>query len=164
MMANFREGWPKVEGSDAVQQRFGGWPGFHDAEVRRLTLDCTSPEDAPTLELVVYVFQTRPRQVDEQGLLVWHNQTLLTLRFTRLRELKIGGFNHQNQLAGLRLNDVSVRQWEWTKFEVRVLGEFGVEASFYCHEISVVAMEAFESSDQDRRGRVDRARPVLPPE
>lgn len=164
MMAEFTEGWPKILGSEAVHERFGGWPSFHDAEVRRLTLDRTIPEVAPTLELVVYVFQTRGG-VDDRGYLIPNNQTLLTLRFTRVTELKLKGFNHQNQIAGLRLNDVASRQWEWAKFEVHVLGEFGVSASFYCHEISVVGMEPFTPTpaEPDGRGRVGPARPGLPP-
>src|SRR5687767_7038301 len=96
----------KVRNIEALEQIFGYWPSFHDAEVVKVRLDRGDSLDAqgegrkPTLEADIHVFETTD-EVTDQGFYALRKHTLATFAFRGIDELQLEGFNHQNVLFGL---------------------------------------------------------------
>jgi Immunity protein 50 len=136
------EGVDNINGAEQLVAIFGYWPSFHDAEMLWLTLDRQSRGEGcygPTLDALVHAFEMTS-EVDRDGYYVLRNHVLVHLRFSEVVELQIAGFNHQNALMGLALTDVSDRQMERVKWEVRFDSAFGVDASFQCYNLEVVSV------------------------
>ena len=131
----------QIENVHLLEDVFGRFPSFHDAEVLRITMNRVLGGVLPTLEAQVHVFEMTSEIVD--GSYVLKNHTRVTFQFLEFDELVLEGFNHQNALQGLRLIDISDRQLEDLKFEVGFDGIFGVDASFKCKSIKIVSVEPF---------------------
>jgi hypothetical protein len=71
------------------------------------------------------------------------HHTLVTLRFYQVDSFLADGFNQQNVLWGLEMTDVSDRQMENIKFEVRFPSSFGLEMAFVCKAAGVIAAEPY---------------------
>jgi hypothetical protein len=140
-----------IRNSEALEEIFGYWPSFHDAEVLHVRLDRGDPPDRggeprrPTLEADIHVFEMTD-QVTEQGFYALRKHTLVTFAFHGVDELELNGFNNQNALFGLRLEDISDRQLEVLKWSVGFESSFGLEASFMCEEAEVVRAVPFDPS------------------
>ena len=89
------------ENGNELERIFGEWPSFHDAEVIRASLDRSSDE-APTLELVIQVFQMTP-EVDSKGYFVLKNHTEVRMLFTKIALSRFEWFNHQTYCHPWRL-------------------------------------------------------------
>jgi hypothetical protein len=124
-----------IKNSETLTSLFGYWPSFHDAEVISLTLN----RDGPALLADIHVFEMT-RQVSEKGTYVCRHHCVVTLRFSTVDQVQLEGFNQQNVLMGLRIEDVSARQLEKIKFEVYFDSSFGVDCSFACFGIEVLAV------------------------
>jgi hypothetical protein len=139
----------KVRNAETLEDIFGYWPSFHDAEIVQVRLvrgDLLEPEGKPrkpTLEADVYVFETTD-QVTEEGFYALRKHTLATLAFCGIDELQLDGFNHQNVLFGLSLEDISDRQLELLKWRVAFDSSFGFAATFMCEQIEVVRAVPFD--------------------
>ena len=70
---------------DAIVQRFGRWPSFHDAEVVRVVLD----RAGIVLELQIKV-ALMLAETDAAGYFKLENPTLVTFRFSGVDELEMG--------------------------------------------------------------------------
>lgn len=131
-----------VVGAEQLVAIFGYWPSFYDAEVLWIRLDRRSNfegEYGPTLETLVHVFEITSA-VDTDGYYVSRHHVLIHFRFTKVVELRLESFNHQNALWELSLTDVRERQMERVKWEVRFESTFGVDCSFQCHAIEVISV------------------------
>jgi hypothetical protein len=141
----------KIRNSEALEDIFGYWPSFHDAEVVEVRLDrgdSLAPDGGPrkpTLEADTHVFEMTD-QVTEQGFYAQRKHTLATFAFRGIDELQLDGFNHQNVLFGLELEDISDRQLEVLKWRVSFDSSFGLAATFMCEEIEVVRAVPFDPS------------------
>jgi hypothetical protein len=140
------ETYQNIQNSDRLTAIFGRWPSFHDAEVVWLRLDrrATSLGGGPTVEVLIHTFEIT-REVNAAGYYVLRNHVLVHLRFSRVMEPILDGFNGQNALLGLSIEDISRRQMERLNFEVKFDPAFGVEASFQCEAIEVVNVEPCDS-------------------
>jgi hypothetical protein len=125
---------------------FGRWPSFHDAEVIWLRLDrrATSLGRGPTVEAIIHAFEMTS-EVDAAGFYVLRNHVLVHLRFSRVMESILEGFNCQNVLLGMSIKDIRHRQMEDLNFEVAFDSSYGVEASFQCQNIEVVDVAPCDS-------------------
>lgn len=135
------EGVDRIVGAEQLVAVFDRWPSFHDAEVLWLRLDRRPPTDGgygPTLEALVHTFEMTSEERD--GYYVLRHHVLVHLRFSKLVELRLDDFNHQNALMGLGFTDIRDRQMEGVKWEVQFDGAFGVDASFQCAAIEVVSV------------------------
>ena len=131
----------RIVGADKLVAVFGYWPSFHDAEVVWIKLDRRSSGDGygPTLEALVHAFEITS-EIGPDGCYVLRHHVLVHLRFRDVVELRLEGFNHQNALFGLVISDLRERQWEYIQFEVRIDSSHGVDASFQCHAVEVLAI------------------------
>lgn len=111
----------EVLNREAVVERFGEWPSFHDAEVYSLRLDSGQRTDGLVrLQLDVHVFAVEGRL--PSGHLNFVKHTLVTLKFEEVEALEIDSFGPQNVLDGLVLEDVELaagRQVQVTPLQQR---------------------------------------------
>ena len=122
----------KIKGSEKLTALFGEWPSFHDAEVLTFALD----RNGPTIRVAIDVF-AMTAEVDPQGYYVLKNRSISTLRFDGVEDFSANGFNHQNVLFDVLIEDISDRQLESAKFDVTFEDSHGLEAYFLCEAIEV---------------------------
>ena len=132
-----------VQGSENLLAIFGRWPSFHDAEVIEIQLSRvragsrSNRYEGPLLLARVHTCDISD-EVDSTGHYVLKNPTLVTLRFSDVRELKLEGFNHQNAIFGLTIQLKESSDPTDSKFHVEFDPSFGVDAIFDCSVIEVV--------------------------
>ena len=128
-----------VANTEGLVSIFGHWPSFHDSEVTTLRLerDGFGDFDGPDLHLTFHLFQGRADPSRQSGV-SWHNHVLATLCFSRVSELEIVGFNHQNALFDLRIEPIASSS---SDLRVTIESSFGMGALFVCAAISVTTVE-----------------------
>ena len=107
----------KVDGAVAVEEIFGGWPTFHDAEILRIEIDRKGPRLA--LDLLALA---------QAGSLI-----LVQFAFDEVDDFNLSGFNHQNVIWSLDLDQAP-------EDRIRVIFEpiFGAACSFTCTRCEVL--------------------------
>ncbi len=134
----------KIQNSHLLTDIFGKFPSFHDAEVHQLNLVRGETRSFnPTLFVLIHVYQMTS-EVDEKNRYVLENHVLVEFRFSKISDLEIAGFNHQNVLQFLEITETSEAKEEETEFEVLFEGIFGVSAKFYCETISIESVTPYE--------------------
>ncbi|MBK7393532.1 MAG: hypothetical protein IPI64_09580 [Chloracidobacterium sp.] len=131
----------KIEGIELLTDIFGRFPSFHDAEVVSLKMDRGDHESLPSLELAIHVFEMTSEVVDKRYVL--KNHTLVTFVFQEIVDVEFEGFNHQNVLQDLSIQDIRHRQLESIKFEVTIPGIYGLDGKFMCRSIKVLSAGPF---------------------
>ena len=134
----------KIQNSHLLTDVFGKFPSFHDAEVHRLNLvrgETRSFNQA--LFALIHVFEMTS-EVDEKKRYVLENHVLVQFRFSKVNDLEIAGFNHQNVLQFLEMTEISDAEDETAEFEVLFEGIFGVSAKFRCEAISIESVTPYE--------------------
>ena len=123
----------RIENSEAVTSVFGYRPSFHDAEVLELVArrDGSGPGRASVLARV-HLFEMT-NEVKPDGFFLCHKHCTITLVFEDADEFHAEGFNHQNALAGLRIEEREPSGYLLVEFQ----GAHGLEASLVCRSISV---------------------------
>jgi hypothetical protein len=131
----------RIAGAEKLVAVFGDWPVFHDAEVVWLKLDRRPHGDGsgPTLEALVHGWEMTD-EVGPEGHYVLRHRVLVHLRFREVVDLRLEDFNIQNVLFALRIADVQEPQAAAARFDVRFQSTFGVDASFQCRGVEVVAV------------------------
>jgi hypothetical protein len=138
-----------IRGAELLTAIFGRWPSFIDAEVLRLTLERAPAAEGfygPTLTAEIYTFGMAS-EVGVPGAHSRRTQVVVTFRFLEVAQLQLEGFDRQNMLADLDITDLRVRQLERVHYEVRLVPEGGVGASFLCNEIEVIAVRPWRVGD-----------------
>ena len=90
-----------IDGAGQLQQWFGYWPSFHDAEVLALHLNRSSPST-----LTVHTWHPT-NQVDEKGYFGMEKHVVVDFILKEVSELNISGFNHQNVISRLTIEKLS---------------------------------------------------------
>lgn len=130
-----------VIAADALIERFGEWPSFHDAEVLALRLDSGQRSNtAASLELDIHLFAVDGQLAD--GGLNFVKHTMATLQFEEIEAVKLDGFGPQNVLDDLVLEEVNVAAGR--QIHVELQSSNGLTATFRCRQVLIVAVEPFE--------------------
>ena len=131
----------RILGAESLIAVFGYWPSFHDAEVTWMKLNRRPSGEGygPTLDAMVHAFEATS-EVGADGCHVLRHHVLVHFRFFDVVELQLEAFNHQNVLYGLEITNLHERQLENFKFGVRFEPSYGVDASFQCRSVEVVAV------------------------
>jgi hypothetical protein len=139
----------EIENAEALSGIFGDWPSFHDAEVLRIRLDNHEGEmdehgrpRKPTLEADIHVFEPTGK-VTPEGFSETRNHTVVTLGFEGVADNSIRHFAFQNVLWDLEFEALSAAEFESLRWRVSFSASTGVEATFSCEAVKVVAAEAF---------------------
>ena len=124
-----------------VTDHFGKWPDFHDAEIVRISLDRTGLS-GPTLEFTLFGWGWNgvvlPSGFYDRPLL-----SLIRFRCDGLEEdSEFGGFNHQNVLNGLHLEQSDAL------ISVKLTSIFGVGGQFKCRYVTIVDVVAATEKGQ----------------
>ncbi len=97
---------PLIVGSEKLTSIFGRWPSFHDAEVHELRfqrghIDTEAKVyEFPLLTIKVHLW-LMTNDVDQKGYYVSTKHTMTTMKFYDVDNFKMEGFNHQNAIFGL---------------------------------------------------------------
>ncbi len=130
----------EVLNREAVVERFGEWPSFHDAEVYSLRLDSGQRTDGLVrLQLDVHVFAVEGRL--PSGHLNFVKHTLVTLKFEEVEALEIDSFGPQNVLDGLVLEDVELAAGR--QVQVTLPSNNGLGGSFRCRWVTVLEVAPY---------------------
>lgn len=136
----------EIQGSAQLTSVFGYWPSFHDAEVVRLELvRLASFAEGPDLLADLHAFEMT-KDVGPDGYFVLRHHVLVSFRFRGVDQLRIEGWNNQNALMGLRIEDISSRQLDALQFEVCFDSAFGVAAEFLCRGVAIESVRPWELS------------------
>jgi len=140
------ENHQNIKNSERLTSIFGRWPSFHDADVIWLRLDrgATSLRDGPTVETLIHAFEMTS-EVNAAGFYVLRNHVLVHLRFSRVVEAILDGFDQGHVLRVLSIKDIRPQQMEHLNFEVKLDPVFGPEASFQCQDIEIVDVKPCDS-------------------
>jgi len=125
-------------------------PSFHDAEVLAVRLDRRGAS-GPILEMDVHMFEVG-RELTTGGTHVLRRHQLVKLRFSGMVLERLEGFNEQNVLWDLSIEEVKPKHAGGARLAVRVESSYGVSASFQCSDAEVVATMPYDPIDGSKEG------------
>jgi len=134
-----------IANSEELVAVFGRWPSFHDSEVTTLRLEREGDDefDGPELFVTFHLFEGREDPTRTSGV-SWHNHVLATLKFSRVSDLELVGFNHQNAVFDLEV--VAERTPDESSagehLRVTLHSSFGVSLTFSCVTICVADVQS----------------------
>ena len=132
-----------IQGSEKLTGIFGYWPSFHDAEVIDFHFwrGEVEPDEQryvfPVLTVKLHVWKLTD-QTDERGYLVLRHHRLTTLRLHDVDEFSMEGFNNQNAIFELFIEQRERSDGPSPFFFVEFKPAFGMRASFRCFRVEVV--------------------------
>jgi hypothetical protein len=123
-----------IAGYTMLQERFGGWPDFHDAEIMLFSVERFAEITGvgPVISLVVHISNIQYAEDDPR-----RNYSYVTLKFYDVDRLKLEEFNYQNAINYLDLSQIAVPQPQGRRITVELGGGFGINCSFRCARIEV---------------------------
>jgi hypothetical protein len=138
-----------VEGSQKIEQIFGEWPSFHDAEVLEITLDreAHGAVRGPTIRFTEHAFQMTD-EVDSRGYHVLRNHVLVRFALHSAEVLRLEGFNLQNVLFGLHFSKPAEPAAPDLAVQVDLDSSYGVGESFQCARAEVISVEPYEPPER----------------
>ncbi len=126
-----------IRGSDLLTSVFGYWPSFHGAEVVKLEFVRVTPfAEGPDLLADVRAFEIT-RDVGADGFLVLQHHVLVSFRFRGVDQVHLEGWNNQNVLMRLSIEDIRGRQLDVLKYAVCFDSSWGVSAAFLCRDVVI---------------------------
>jgi hypothetical protein len=133
---------PLIIGSGKLTPIFGQWPSFHDAEVHELHFERghidteESVYEFPRLTIKLHLW-LMTNDVDQKGHYVSTKHTLTTIKFYDVDDFKMEGFNHQNAIFGLGIEQKTRDEGPSPYFAVDFEPSFGIGATFTCSRIEI---------------------------
>jgi hypothetical protein len=145
-----------ILGSEKLTSIFGRWPSFHDAEVHEIQLERGHIDtengvyEFPRLTAKIHLWQMTT-DLDSKGYFVLAKHTLVTMKFYDVDNLKMEGFNHQNVIFGLGIEQRTRDEGPSPYFAVDFDPSFGIEATFTCSRIEVIEAEPCDAEGNPTR-------------
>ncbi|WP_092770256.1 Imm50 family immunity protein [Hymenobacter actinosclerus] len=93
----------RIINAKVIHEHFGYWPGFHDAEITKVTLEA-HPGYWPSATFVVASFEMT-KELDEKGYYKHTKQCDIEFQFTGIQEIEFDYFNHQNVILNLTFEE-----------------------------------------------------------
>jgi hypothetical protein len=88
----------RIQGASELEEWFGYWPSFHDAEVIGLHLNRKGSSS-----LRVHTWEMT-KEMDDKGFYVLAKHIVVEFIFEAVCGLSLNGFNHQNVIFGLAID------------------------------------------------------------
>ena len=126
-----------IQGAEKVKAVYGEWPSFHDAEVWSLTYQRIP--DGFSVIAVIHAFQMTG-EVDDRRHFVLKNHCQVRIRFERCSEVSLGGFNVQNVLFELAIDEPEDAP-AGLPYLVWFDTSYGLEGSLRCSRVVVEDVE-----------------------
>jgi hypothetical protein len=133
----------KICNVELLTELFGRFPTFHDAEVLRLELDRTDG-DGPSLLSVIHMWEMTS-DVDLNGTFKRRNSVEVRIRFSKIENLTIDDFNHQNVLSDLYFED---SKNGLSEFKIMFEGIYGLHAEFECERVSIESVRPYKPATE----------------
>jgi hypothetical protein len=132
-----------VSDRKALEERFGRWPSFHDAEVQAVRLDSGQRTDGrPSVELDIHLFASDG--IIENGRLRMGRHTLATSRFEGAEAIELDGFGRQHVLDDLEIHHLGETATTAARLLVDLPSNNGLGGSFRCQDAIVIAVSDFQ--------------------
>jgi hypothetical protein len=127
----------KIINSELLTTAFGRFPTFHDSEVVQIVLDRWNREASvgPNLLAKIHVMKLVSKD-DGNGNWLWSHH-LVELRFSGIDHINLQGFNGQNVLFNLHIEEIPAPESSATRYEVLFESCYGVGIELTCSEIAV---------------------------
>jgi hypothetical protein len=90
---------------EVVEQHFGYWPDFHDAEITKVTFE-SHPTGRYSVTLVIAAFEMT-NELDKQSYYKLVKHCKVELQFIGIQKIKFRGFDHQNVIFDLAFEEKS---------------------------------------------------------
>jgi hypothetical protein len=132
----------QFKGSKLVTDRFGRWPKFHDAEVKRVSLMTPGKfGDLASVQMELHCWETTS-ELDEAGYYKLKNHSLVTFLFEHLEDIYLENFNHQNAINALEIESLASEEVGKVAWRITVDPSFGLELELRCQRIQVLSVVA----------------------
>ena len=156
---------PHIKNSYKINDIFGYWPSFQDAEILdvRLTVAGGEPwvtgSESPILEMTVHVFE-RTDNLTPEGRFVLTKHTLVRLRFGKVEGLQLSNFWYQNCISELDIGIDPARSARGRNsveaprpglLQVNLQSSVGLSGKFKCQSAEVVSTEPCDEAGKPVR-------------
>ncbi len=129
-----------IKNASIVEDIYGYWPTFHDAEIISINFQRNSHRDtkSASVEIVLNYWETEAINEGTSNLdYVLGKNNLISLRLDGLFDSSVAGFNFQNVIDELQIiegeNDI----------KVDAISIHGADMSFTCSAISVTSVRPY---------------------
>jgi hypothetical protein len=132
-----------IVGSEKLTSIFGRWPSFHDAEIHDLQLQrgYVNTDDQvyefPLLTIRLHLW-LMTNDIDQKGFYVSTKHTVTTMKFYDVDNFRMEGFNHQNAIFALGIEQKTRAEGPTPYFAVDFEPSFGIDLKFTCLRIEIV--------------------------
>lgn len=114
----------EIEGAAELEEWFGYWPSFHDAEIVSLHLNRTGSSS-----LRVHT-REMTKEIDDKGYYVLAKHVVVEFVFEAVCGLSLSGFNQQNVIFGLAIEKTD------SGFQVTLDDCYGLAGSIVSEKLS----------------------------
>jgi hypothetical protein len=132
----------EIQGSNLLNEQFGGWPSFHDSEIVSINFDRAKEERNPSIAVKVHVFEMTS-EVNESGYYKLTNHCDIEFNFESVEDVALNGFNHQNVISEIYFSQ-KVDSNGVSKIHVEFEPCYGVELEFKCGKVMVTSVTPTE--------------------
>lgn len=135
--------YERIKDHEHVVRALGAWPRFHDAEVLLLSMDRNTSFERiaePRLDVCLHAFEWTG------GAQPSFNHHLVKIRFYDIEDVELGGFNHQNAILELRIEDNVHRANKPVGFKVTFIPAYGLAGSFSAGNAEVLSVVACDKN------------------
>jgi len=115
----------EIEGAAELEEWFGYWPSFHDAEIVSLHLNRKGSSS-----LCVHTWEMT-KEINDKGHYVLAKHIVVEFVFEAVYELALNGFNQQNVIFGLTIEKTDLG------FRVTLEDCYGLAGSIEAGKISI---------------------------
>jgi hypothetical protein len=126
----------EIAQANLVEEAFGEWPSFHDAEVISIAL--RRGKEAGTVSSLLASVQVQKYAPTNIGTAQFEmaliHDFIISFEFQEVSEVNLSGFNRQNVIDSLTFTP------EGSSCKVHFESIYGVECSFLCNSIAVTGV------------------------
>jgi hypothetical protein len=133
----------RIKNVELLVNTMGQFPTFHDSEVLQIVLDRGDRKTIPANLLAKIRVLKLVSKDDGNGNYLW-NKHLVELRFFSIEKVALQGFNFQNVLFDLHIEEISEPLSNEMKYQVVFESSHGVEMEFQCSEVAVESVGSAE--------------------
>jgi hypothetical protein len=138
-----------LENYKLVENIYGYWPTFHDAEIKSVQLGSyyKVKEDysCAYMELTVHCFEMTSK-VKEDGYFELVKHHLIKFRFEDICDSELIGFNHQNAVLSLDFEVLETNDRGFTPILVEIDPAYGLGGEFKAYKASILDVLPCDSS------------------
>lgn len=132
----------RILGHEKLVAIYGYWPSFHDSEILTMRMDRASGDDSqgPVLWLKVHLFHMTA-EVDPMGHYKTIHHAIVDLKMVDVENCELIGFNHQNVLNGLTIEEAAADSKGRNKLLVELDPAYGLGGELNCASIEIGDIE-----------------------